>query len=504
MKKYFFNLLICLSFLSSSEIWASSSEKISPNQKDYYFFNNDHSQVITSWVKEEEVSLSVIMQSLGTYFKKAAENKDSLQDQILLAAQTLQSWFSGMAKSIDPSLHLNTEVGFVPGPDKKHFSASNADAAMAQTKEQLKEKKDYLNYTDDELNDLAIAKMPKGFDSKISSVQDYILSNHWPSPEIQVVAGDVLLFTVSDRIRVIISMVLSLPKVTYDLHKNLSGYALFDYLTIPSSNDGHSPVYAILNLELTISSKDLKLSQDGDIQLPFRDAKLKVEFANNVKVTSGNKLSSRDNRMVTFSPLRSGGDFKNSTLTDTYVPTERLPYLRAKNIIPKGKVWKPLEKFLGPDGFFDFGFVNLYSFEMDLIKLEALSLNGRLEFYNRPSLNNRGESADKGRGGCLTIQDQDHCASWKVNSGDYLEQYFLKLANKYLDTQKQSIRSNIKQKFSELAAIVSGSYQAYQVRRDSDGNYSEFSENMLKDLCQDGTLDSSDEQCRTIGLGRNR
>lgn len=504
MKKSIFNLIIVLSFFSSGEIWANPTKtQNSPLQKDYFFFQNDHSQVMVDWIAQEKSSLNVIIQSLGTYFKKAADNKDSLQDQLLLAAGALQSWFSGVAKSVHPDLNANTEIGFFPRSDAKHFR-SNAEASMEQIKALLKKKKEYRSYSDDQLTDLAVEKMPIGYDSQVHNVDDFILTNPWSSSQIQIVAGDAVLVSVGGRLRVTMSLVLSLPNVDQSLQANLSGYALLDHLIIPSSNDGHSPVYAVLNLDFVTSPKDFKISRDGDVELPLSHAYLQVDFSNDVKVAMGNKVNLQDHRMVTFSPLRSGGGFENPALTDAYTPTERLPYLRAKNILPTGQIWKPLANILGHDGIFDFGFVNFYGFEMDLVNLQALSLSGRLEFYNRKSAYNSNGSASAERGKCLTFQDKDHCLGWSIKPGDYLDRYFVGLINKYLDGEKQQYRAKMKQKISELAAIVNGSYQAYKTHRESGGNYSQFSENMLKDLCQDGTLSASDEQCQAINSGRDR
>lgn len=491
MKKYFLSFLFNLAFLASGNAGADSPTEL----KDYFFIQNDHSQVMADWVGQEEASLHVTVQSLSAYFKKSAESKSndsSLQDQILLSASALQSWFLGVAKSLHPNLNANTEISFFPKEDAKHFR-SNAEISLEKIKAQLRKRNEYQSYSDNALTDAAVQKMPAGFDSQVSNVDEFILSNPWPSSQIQVLAGDVVLVSVKDRLHVTTTVVLTLPPLAKNLETNLKGYASLDRLTIPSSFDGHRPVYAILNLDFVTSG-----------QGPLSYANLKVDFATDIKVTSGSKLNPNDHRMIVFSPIRSGAGFESSSLSENYVPTERLPYLRAQNILPKGKLWKPLERALGPEGIFDFGFVNLYGVELDLIHLQARSLYGRIEFFNRQTANNQNSSGDGERGGCVSVHDQDHCLNWRIMPGDYLEQYLLNLTNKYLDSKKQIIRAKMKQKYGEFAAIVSGSYGAYQVRRDSNGSYSKFSENMLKDLCQDGTLDSSDEQCRSLNSESER
>lgn len=497
MKKSILKLSLSLVFLSASAVEANTQSKQQPLQKDYFFFQNDRSQVMVDWAGQQEASLNVIMQSLGAYFKKASENRDSVQDQILLAASAVESWFSGVAKSLRPDLKINTEIGFLPQSDAKYFRSS-AEVALEQIKNALRVNKNYRNYSDSELTDIAVQKMPIGFDSKITNVQDFILSNPWPSSQIQVLAGDVVLDTVSDRLRVLMSIVLSLPAVTQNLQTNLGGYALLDRLVMPSSYDGRQPVYAILNLEMVTTPKDLKLSEEGDLQLPLSQANLKIEFATKVKVTSANRLNIQDNRGLSFVPVREGNDFESSALAENYSPTERLPYLRAANILPKGKIWKPLERILGPDAIFDFGFVNLYSVEVDLANLQARHLNGRLEFFNRQRLFDHNGNGGTARGACLTVQDKDHCISWTVKPGDYLDQFLIGLINKKLEKEKQVIRGKIREKLAEFTAIASGSYRALKTRGESGGSYSAFSENMTKELCQDGILDPSDEQCQTL------
>ncbi|MGZ3773635.1 MAG: hypothetical protein ACXVCY_06565 [Pseudobdellovibrionaceae bacterium] len=496
MKKTLFTILLSFAFVAEKNAYAATSAPQSAEQKDYFFIQNDHSQVMVDWLGQEKISLNVIMQSLGTYFKKAAENKDLLQDQILLTAGALQNWVMSMAKSINSNVNANTEVAFFPRSAAPYFR-STAEASMEKFKAQLKKQKANQKLSDDELTNLAIEKMPIGFDAQAGNVDDFML-NDPASSQVKVVAGDAVLVSVSGRVRVMVSLVLSLPNVVQNLNANLGGYAVLDRLTIPTSDTGHSPVYAILNFDFVANLKDLKMPEGSDIQIPLSHANLKAEFANEVKVISANKFSAQDHRLVRFMPVRTGGGFENSTLNEGLVPTERLPFLRAQNILPTGKIWKPLEKILGANGIFDLGFASFYGFEMDLINLQALSLDGRFEFYNRQSTFGPSEDNSSERGTCFTWKDKDHCISWRLRSGDFLDKYFLGLINRYLNSQKQIILAKTKQKYNELATILSGSYQAYKTRQAADGNYSKFSENMIKDLCEDGTLNSSDEQCTAL------
>lgn len=509
MKKSFILLITSLFFVWTSPTFATGADTSRNEEKEFFPFQNDHSEIHSNWTGDAQDSLNVILSSLESYFKKASGKQESFEDQILLSAQTFQKWFTSIAKSVQLNIKPNAEFGFVPKEYSNSF-LSHPEAAVKKIKESLRMNKKYSSYNDEDLTDIAVSLAPIGYDSQIQNFEDFRLNNPWPSQHVQVVAGDIAIAAVSGRLHATMSIVLSLPNLIQKQSSSLGGYALLDRLIIPSSSDGRTPVFAVLNLEFVSSIEKLKSNQYSNLDLPLTHANLKINFANEIIVTAANKLDPRDFRTLGFKPIRSDGGFADANLSDSYVPTERLPYLRVSNLLPTEKIWEPLKKYLGIDTLFDYGFVTLYGFEVDLVKFHVKALSGRLEVFNRAKLSSedqlrsRTETIIKNRRTCLTVFDKDHCLGFSIEPGSYLDSYIAGFINKYLDSQRQAMSARMKEKYGEMAEILSGSYQAYQSRRDANGSYSKFSENMIKDLCQDGTLDSSDEQCQSLDSGRDR
>lgn len=509
MKKSFILLITSLFFVWTSPTFATAAGTTRNEEKEFFFFQNDHSEIHANWTGDAQDSLKVILGSLESYFRKASGKQESFEDQILLSAQTFQKWFTSIAKSVKPNIKPNAEFGFVPKENSNSF-LSHPEAAVKKIKESLRTDKKYSSYNDDELTDLAISLMPIGYDSQIRSVEDFRLFNPWPSQHIQVVGGDVAIVAVSGRLRATMSIVLSLPNLIQKQSSNLGGYALLDRLIIPSSSDGRTPVFAVLNLDFVSSIENIKSTQYSELNLPVTHANLKINFANAIIGTTANKLDPRDFRTLAFKPIREDDGFADANLSDSYVPTERLPYLRVSNLLPTEKIWEPLKKYLGIDTLFDYGFVTLYGFEVDLVNFHVKALSGRLEVFNRAKLSfedqrrSQTETVIRNRKTCLTVFNKDHCLGFGIVPGSYLDSYIAGFINKYLDSQRQAMSARMKEKYGEMAEILSGSYQAYQSRKDANGSYSKFSENMIKDLCQDGTLESSYEQCQSLDSGRDR
>lgn len=493
MKNSIFKVTLLLALLGGNELLAGSSKKVDSALKEYYFFQNDHSQLSINLLANEGAKLNSLMQSLGERFK-SAEKTETLEDRLLVTAGVLNSWVSELVKDLNLNVAINTEFGFLPKAYSKHLH-SNSNAAFEKIMAGLKANSKFKNYPDRELFLMAIKKMPIGYDSSMPTVDEFQLFNPWPSSQIEIIAGDVALQTVNGGLKVKSSIVLSLPKTVEVTQTNLGGYAVLEHINIPSKADGNSPIYAVLNLDLMVYPQDLQWFEDIDkFMTAVNYAALRVDFANRINVSSGIKINRNDFRMLTFNPVMSSSGFEESALTDSYLPTVKSPYLRFKNLLPKDKIWKPLTKIFGGGPLFDFGFVNLYGLELDLRTLNIQSLSGRIELYNA------GEDKRTRSGwNCVSLNEKDHCLGLDINPGDYSERYLTGLINKSLDGQKKKLRDKIRAKVNDVLAISKGSYEALNIRNGSHGSYTEFSKNMIQDLCQDGILEATDEQCREFG-----
>ncbi|MGZ3770260.1 MAG: hypothetical protein ACXVCP_09180 [Bdellovibrio sp.] len=484
MKKIVLSLMVPL-VLFETKIQAAEKNSNKPLiEKSYSFIHNDHSQISLAWKGKTENSLGIVMQSLAYYFKKASERDESFQSQILLTAKAAENWLTSLAKKVTPGMKLITEVAIVPKSYEDNFNLS-LEPSLEEVKNQLRRKyptnNSSKNYTDSELTSMAMEQMSIGFNPESNNFNNFFLSNPWPSTQIQAIAGDVFIDSVHGRLTM--ALVLSLPSKTESFQQNLGGYAQLEEFSIPSSSDGKQPVYAILNIDL-LMDKTLKLSESGDLQFPLKYANLKVNFSPRLQVVPAKRSNPKDYRLIAFKPI-------SNAMFEENKPSQRLPYFKVKNLIPKGTVWEPLQKRLGSDSVFDSGFVSLNGAEIDLLNLEIIHLFGNLEVSKKKNVSDGARNTGCANGTCL---------NWTIEKGDITEQLLLDIVNKNLAKEKDAIRAKIAEKMSELKAIASGSYKSLQVREQSGDDYSAFSNNMTNDLCHDGTLDPSDDRCQALDL----
>jgi hypothetical protein len=502
--RYFVFWVLALALVLDLKSGVAQAGLTSEPAKEYFYFGRQQTNLMGDWESGNTVDFSVVLSAMNENLAILRQRKESLPNQLLFTAGIIQRWFSELTKSIHPRTEFYLELGFLPNSASLYFEPEG-DIEMNKALTEVKTCREARECNSEELALEARRNMPSVANNGVANFREFELKNEIPRDQIQIIGGFLSADARGRMPRAQISLVLSLPRVVEPLKTELSGWGFLDQLVIPASQGGGAPVYAILELDL-IANLDQTTSFSPElIETPLRFANLKVNFGTRVLVKSGVNLNKKNPRMAVFvaeRPKEHNLDLDAESWT--FTPKERVPYLRVSNLkIPERTldigllVEEGIHLPAKDSKLFDFGFLKFFGFEIDLIKLEILHIEGDISVYDK-------DQTPIGRG---RVNYQHKLQSskllglgWGVSKDDWcvgfcFEEYIVSLLNKLLSTQKEDLRQKIREKVNEAGQIGKGVLGAVGTKAKSK-NYESYSRSLPVELCASGALAAEDEVCQ--------